>query len=236
MPKKIQLNDKEYQCPSSWDDVTVADQIRIAEIATKHTGLTSQLQLISGYANIPVDEIKRTHINKLPKLVKHLSFINEPLSKEPISEFEHKGHKYYVMDTLLNGEFQDFISLEAAIANNKDKVYNALPLMVAILAKREGETLDSYDVEERAKEFYDLPIEIANRLSTFFLNYATISQVNTPTFLNQFQKETNQEAIKRLDELENTTKQLDGQGLRGRLQKKTLQEYLKSFREEFLSS
>ena len=236
MSKTIQLNNQKYQCPTSWDDVTLADQIRIADIAAKHTGLTSQLQLIAGYANIPVDEIKHTHISKLPTLVKHLEFVSEELDKEPISEFEHKGHKYYLMPTLLNGEFQDFISLEAVMANNSDNPYEGLPMMIAIIAKRENESLDDYDLEERSKEFLDLPIVIANKVSGFFLNFAQISLLSTPTFLNQYQEKINQEVTRGFEELENTIRQSGGQGLLGRFQRWTLRKYVKSLKKNWSSS
>ena len=234
--KNITLNNKKYNMPESWDDITVKDQIRIANIAQEYTGLTAQLQLIAGYANIPVDEIKHTHISKLPTLVKHLEFIQEPLKDEPIEEFEFKGEKYHVMQTLIDGEFQDFISLESAIKNNEEKSYEAVPMMIAILAKKQGESLDDYDIDERAKLFLDLPIKIANSISSFFLSFAMLSQSNTPTSLVEVEKKMNEEVLKRFEELKNTTIPLDGLGWFGRLRVKMLRRYTKSLEKNFRSS
>jgi hypothetical protein len=233
--KQIQLNGIKYKCPTSWEDITIKDQIRVSQIAQEHTGLTKNLQLISGYANIPVEEIKTTHINKLTGLVGHLSFLSEPINEDPITEFEHKGHKYNIMPTLLEGQFQDFISLDTVMSNFKDDKYQALPMMIAILAKREGETLDDYDVEERAKEFLDLPIDIANRIAVFFSQVETLSQINTLTSSSAYQEKIEQELIKQLDVLENTIRQSDGQGLLGRLQKWMSLKYVKYFKKDLNS-
>ena len=234
--KKITLNKQKYNCPTSWSDITVQDQIRVSQIAAEHTGLTKNLQLIAGYAKIPVEEIKRTHISKLTNLLKHLDFIVEPMNEDPIYSFEHRGHEYSVMQSLQDAEFQDFISLESVMAMYKDNNFEALPMMIAILCKREGESLDSYDIEERAKEFLDLPIDTANRVSVFFSRIGLISQINTPTFLEAYQKKTNQELTNSLDELESTIQQSGGQGLLGNLRRWTLRKYAQSFRRDFLSS
>jgi len=219
--------------PESWDDITVKDQIRIANIAQEYTGLTAQLQLIAGYANIPVDVIKKTHINKLPTLVKHLEFITEDLVEEEIEGFEHNGHKYFLMPSLLNAEFQDFVSIEASIQNNKENKYEALPMMIAILAKREDETLDDYNLEERSKEFLTLPIKTANSISTFFLNLGMLSQLTTQISSEQIIQETEKELIRRFEELENILKQSDGGTWSGRFRKKMLLKYVMSLKKNF---
>lgn len=234
--KKITLNNKKYDIPSSWDDITLTDQIRIADVAAKHTGLTSQLQLVAGYANIPIEVIKHLHISELPKLVKQLDFVKEPLETKPMESFEHKGHTYHIIPTLLNGEFQDFISLEAVMTNHKENIYEGLPMMIAILCKRENESLDDYDIEERSKEFMDLPIRIVNNISSFFLNIGISSQLSTPTYLGEMEKNLSQEVIKALDELILTTKQSGGQGLLGRLQKRMLRKYAQYLKKNFISS
>lgn len=233
--KQIELNGIKYNVPTSWEDITIKDQIRVSEISQKYTGLTSQLQLLAGYSNIPVDVLKHINIKHLPELLSNLEFINEPLNQDPISKFEYKGDKYYVMPTLIDGEFQDFISLESVIQMYAEKPADGLPFIIAILCKREGETLDSFDIEERAKHFLDLPIDIANRVSVFFSQLEKLSMINTPTFLEQYQKEVDKKAINQLNELENTMKQSDGQGWLGRLQRKILLKYVQYLKKNYIS-
>lgn len=233
--KTITLNNKTYKCPSSWEDVTLGHQIKISQIRKQYSGLTTQLQLIAGYANIPVEEIRHANIKDLPELISNLSFITQPINQDPITYFTHRGHEYYVMETLENGEFQDFISLESVLSNYKDNTVEGLPLMIAILCKRKDETLDSYDVEERAKEFYDLPFDTANRVSVFFSQIAKISHLNSPIFLENLQKTIDKEAINYLEELERTTKKSDGSGLLGRLRKWTLRKYIQYLKKNYVS-
>ena len=234
MKKTIQLNGIKYQCPTGWEDITVADQIRVSEIAAKYTGLTKNLQLIAGYCNIPVEEIKKTNINKLGGLVQHLSFLGDPISQDPITEFKHRGHKYKIIPTLIDAEFQDFISLETVINNYNDNPYDALPMMIAILAKRDGESLDDYDIEERAKEFLDLPIDTANRVSVFFSQIAMMSHItDTLTSSEQVSQGMKEEVTRQFEELETTIQQSGGQGLRGRLQRWILRKWKKSLKSHW---
>lgn len=180
--KTITLNSVKYQCPDNWNDIKVEDQIRVSKVSKQYSGMSEQLILISAYCNIPMQVIKETHISKLPTLVKHLEFLNKDIDDSNINEFEHKGEKYYIMPSLIKGQLQDWISLESVFESNKDEPYEGLPMMIAILAKRDGETIDDYDIMERSKEFLDLPLPIANRISSFFLNLNKMrSFLPTPT-------------------------------------------------------
>lgn len=185
--KEIQFNNKKYSVPTSWDEVTLHRQMQVERYASNQTNeAAKKIAMIAGYSGIPINELKNAHINKITPLMKHIQFINEPFPKEPLYEFEHRGVKYSVLDTLTKGEFQDWISYETVMQDYKDNTYNALPIVIAILAKREGESLDDYDPIERSKEFYDLPISIAHRLWVFF--YLTEKGFTLPTQLSSIQK------------------------------------------------
>ena len=59
-----------------------------------------------------------------------MDFYKQPISIEPVSEFEHGVHKYYTIPSMLKGESQDFISFEQVRDQYKDKHYQALPKMM----------------------------------------------------------------------------------------------------------
>jgi hypothetical protein len=100
--------------------------------------------------------------------VKQILDASTPLPIEPISEFEYKGEKYSVVETLLKQEAQDFLTL-TSIEGRKD----ALFYVVAVLSKKNGngkyESLSDIDSEHRAKHFQDLPLTVANRIHVFFV-------------------------------------------------------------------
>jgi hypothetical protein len=141
------------------------------------TELTKQLAYISSFIGIDVDVIKKSNVTNIAKLFRHLNFLSVPLPEKPITEFEFKGETYSINDILLKQEFQDFISIEIALSDKGGDVLNALPLLISIMCKRKGESLDDYDVEERAKIFLDLPVTITNGLSVFFLSNEKMSKV-----------------------------------------------------------
>ena len=167
--KKFRLDKVDYQVPTSWDEVTLKQQMQVSSDADNiKVEELKKMAVISGYCNIPIEVMRKTSMNKLNNLWKHLTFLNEKLPEESIAEFNYKGDKYSIIEYLINNQFQDYVSLMTAQENHKDDLWNALPIMIAVLAKKEGETLDDFDLDERAKHFEDLPITIANLLKVFF--------------------------------------------------------------------
>ena len=99
------------------------------------------------------------------------------------SEFEFNGHTYYLVDSLLKGQTQDYLSIQGVLKKYVDNQALALPFICAIVAKRNGETLDSFDVKERAVEFLGLPYSIAQSIWFFFVRTANVLQIRTPQSL-----------------------------------------------------
>lgn len=178
--KKIKINSVEYNVPENWGEVTLKQLMTVMDDSKliKNESL-KKLSLISGYGNIPLEVIKHLTLKETEKLVSQLSFIAEPLPTKPITEFEFKENKYYVMPTLMKAEFQDFVNLETALQNFKDEQHKALPYVLAILCKRENETLDSFDLEDRAKLFEELPLTIVEPIRVFFYSIGTLSQIHS---------------------------------------------------------
>lgn len=215
--KKITLNNIEYQVPENWCEVTLKHQIQVSrDTDAIQVEALKKFAILSGYANIGIDVIKKAKLSDLQVLFSSLEFINTELPNKPLTEFEFNGSKYYVGQNLTDMQFQDFVSIENTIAEHPDSAYNALPTIIAIMAKRikadgQFETLDDYDVLARAKEFEDLPISIANQISLFFSLSEKIYGSLIPSFLER----GTQRAVvqKQLNEIRITAKLLAGKGL-----------------------
>jgi len=211
--KTIQFNDKKYDIPQSWDEVTLEQQIKVTADAEHFTtDTTKRIAILSGYMGISPEELRHAHIQKVAPLFKHLKFIGEAVPDKPVAEFEFNGSTYYVAQNLVEQEFQDFVSLENALQGTKGDLLRALPLVIAILAKKRTEdgfeTIDDYDVEKRAEEFKRLPIAIANGIGVFFY-----TSVNTFTAISPSFSQPNNLVEMKANSLLNTLKPQAGQGL-----------------------
>ena len=186
--KEFKFKGNVYQVPESWSDVTIAQQIEAEKLAVENPNLKRLVER-SAYTGIPFIKIKEASIGdkELADLFQATSFIdNEPLPVEPIHEFEHNGFKYSVLDSLLEAQAQDYISTQVIINSNKGKsAWEYIPSLIAIIAKRPDETLDSYKVEDRAKEFETLSLAVANRLYVFFCLIANAFTTNSSQTLEQ---------------------------------------------------
>lgn len=202
--KKFKFKGKQYECPTSWDEVTLEMQIKVSEDAQEFkTDSTKLISLLSGYSGIPIDELKHSTPSEVSKLFKYLEFIKDPIPDKPVLSFTFNDEIYNVSNNLLEQEFQDYISLEAALQNNENDVYKSLPLIVAIMAKKDGETLDDYNPEERAEEFKKLPISTANGIAVFFYQSVNGLQISSQLFSNpqaliQMKKEEVESSLNKL--------------------------------------
>jgi hypothetical protein len=124
------------------------------------------------------------------------------------------------MPSLLKSEFQDFLSLEGILDMYKSKLHEALPLIIAILAKREilngtdkvltaYESLSDYDIETRAKEFHTLPLPIAHKIRSFFLTKELLHSLDSKQLLTS----QNQLITQQIDYMLNMPKQQNTGGL-----------------------
>lgn len=230
-----------YNIPTSWEEVTIAHQIEADKLAVEHPfykGFTER----AAYARMPFDVFLHLPFDDFKKVWEMMAFINEPLPAQPVFEFSFNGNKYEVLDTILEAQAQDFISMEIVRESSKNEPSNwiAISKLIAIAAKRLGgfkigdkigvnaerekETLDDYDVIERAKEFEQLPLPIANQLYLFFCLIGNASLDNSLRILES----QDQVIHKLINDMKATVKQQAGKGWYGRLRMKIYLKYLES--------
>lgn len=224
--QEIRFKDQVYSIPTSWDEVTIAQQIEADTLANEYPNLKGLIER-SAYTGIPFQLIREASATdpELINLFKVTSFIEKQgLPIEPVHEFIHNGHTYSVLDSLLEAQAQDFISTQAIVneSKNNGSAWQSMPQLIAIIAKRPGETLDDYKIDVRAKEFETLSLSIANRLYVFFCLIANAFTTNS----HQTLIEQNQVITMLIKNLKDTAKQRDGMGWSGRLRMKILLKYL----------
>lgn len=163
------INGKEYNIPTQWNDVTVKIQLDVLKIT--RTDNFRELLMVSAYTGIELDLLKKMSRADFEAIRSQLEFVFIDIEDSPIENFVHNGHEYSLLPSMERAQTQDFITLESLMSNYQGKEHEALPYVVAVVAKREKETLFDYDVMERGKEFYSLPYPIAHNIYLFFCAY-----------------------------------------------------------------
>ena len=230
--KTIKFNNKSYQIPTCWEEVTLEMQIKVSDIAAGEKYVQT-LGIIAGYTGIDVQELKNSPINNLVDVMKQLKFIDKPIPAEPIFKFEFKGSEYIINPDILNQEFQDFVAIQTAIAEHADSQWKLTPYILAVMAKKAGETLDDFDVNTRAKEFLQLDVTIANRVSAFFLNNTKILNLLMMYSSPVAREEILQSKIGELNSSLNKLQKQRGGNLLIRLWIMTSRKYIKFLRKEW---
>lgn len=231
--KTLVVNGNKYSCPEKWDEVTLRMQVKLTQDTDKikDNGL-KKLSILSGYAGIPLDELKRTKLNDLQELFSAIAFINEPMPETMITEFDFKGSHYHCGQNIVEMEFQDFVSIENTLQETSGNTTTALPIILAVMCKKklpngQLETIDDYDVIKRSEEFKDLPLTIANSLSLFFYHSEKVYTNLLGSYSNP-----NVMVESQIQEVEGMLKQLAGRGLFMRLLSGILRICLKSIRRK----
>ena len=176
--KRIKFNEKEYQIPENWLEVTLGMVIRTSE----YQELIPELPLIAiiaGYTGIPIEELKVSKVAEVNEIMEILEFIYVEYKSSPRNKFMFEGQEFIASPDILEIEFQDWVSLQTILYNYKESPVRALPGLIAVLCKREGEKLDDINIEERQEMFKRLPYVCAKDVEGFFLASKRVSEVIT---------------------------------------------------------
>lgn len=215
--KSIKFLDKTYECPESWNEVKLKQQIEVSEIANQQK-YVKMIALVAGYTGIPIETLKQAPIKEGERLMKELDFLKKDLPEDPIKEFELNGDKYYVADSITKMQWQEYVSNMTAIEMFNDNIWKVTPFLLATMAKREGETLDDFDIEKRAQFFEEnIDVPTANRLRSFFLTNWRVSKFITQLSSPDQQQKILQNKIKELRSSINKLKKTRGGNLLIRL-------------------
>jgi hypothetical protein len=201
--KEILFNNKKYNLPQAWSEVTIAMLIK-SEKLLELLEDSPIVVIISSYTGIPIKELKVSNVKEVQEVINIMSFITEPYEPQQRIEFTYNNEVYQCAEDLTEQKFEDFVSIQTALYNHRDQPTKALPKLLAIYCKKENETLDSFDLNVRAKEFEQLPMTIAKDIEAFFLS--SINAYNTITNLSSNPNIMRDIVLEHCKELTNTMK------------------------------
>lgn len=229
--KTITFNNKQYNIPQEWSEVTIAMLIQsslLADILDE----APIIAIVSAFTNIPVQQLKSNKAIEVQDILTIMTFVDNEYKPEPSTSFEFNGETYYCNEDLTQQNFEDWVSIQTALFNYKDNLVKALPRMIAILCKKKGETLDDFDLTERSKMFEALPMTKAKDIEAFFLS--SINAYKSLTLLSSIVDINQNIALAKIQELQNTAKaykERTGTSFFTKLQIGALQSYLKLVKE-----
>lgn len=170
--KEIQFNEKKYNIPENWEEVTLGMLMKVSEYETLLNDAPI-VSIIAGYTGIELTELKTSRVQEVQEIMETLDFIYTPYEPKPTNKFVFEGVEYMANENIEETEFQDWVSVQTVLYENKNNQVMGLTKLVAIICKKEGESLDDFNVMERAKMFERLPMTIGKDIEGFFLHSLT---------------------------------------------------------------
>ena len=196
----IEINNKEYNIPNKWEEMTVDYYCGVYEIIKKYhitedeanseNDLTKYhimqenkmyKELFIYMTGIDGETMANVPMQDVMAVIECLNEIMEEYKPKGIDYFEFEGSIYYFpMDFLRTGTFGDYIESQQLELNTqylKNGRFDILPEQMAILCKEVDEEVDLDNIDEKANKFRKLTMDIVWEFS-FFLNKRTLASIN----------------------------------------------------------
>ena len=196
----IEINNKEYNIPNKWEEMTVDYYCGLYNIIKKyqvteeeensdndlskyHTMQENKMykELFIYMTKISEEIMLNVPMTNVTAVIECLNEIMEDYKPKGIDYFEFEGDIYYFpMDFLRTGTFGDYIESQQLEMNTqylKNGRFDILPEQMAILCKQVDEEVDLDNIEEKTNKFRKLTMDIVWEFS-FFLNKRTLTSLS----------------------------------------------------------
>ena len=198
----------EIKIPTSWDDITLGQYIELRPILhTEQEDVTRMINILCVLTGKKREEIKELTIPDFHKLVKKMSFLNEPLSKELKKKRFIIGGKWYEFKIeakkMLFGEYISVMEILQQAGDNEDVLFNNLHKILTVICRPVYKTMfgfktmdvDGEKIRETADNFYkNMPITIAYPIGVFFYQ-------RSPNLMEAIKTSLMAEANKKIEEV-----------------------------------
>jgi hypothetical protein len=164
------------ELPKDWTQVTLK-QFQAIQAMLKDEGDVYQknTELISILSGKDIKDIEKIALKGYTQILKVLEFINEPIENKLTNTFKLNGKKYKVISDIYKINGGQYITLQHLLKDSESVIDNLNQIMAVFAVPYERKwwgwkrgKYDSDQHEEIAEEMLQLPISIAQPLSTFF--------------------------------------------------------------------
>ena len=196
----IEINNKEYNIPNKWEEMTVDYYCGLYHIIKKYQVTEEEensendlskyhamqenkmyKELFIYMTGISEEIMLNVPMTNVTAVIECLNEIMEEYKPKGIDYFEFEGDIYYFpMDFLRTGTFGDYIESQQLEMNTqylKNGRFDILPEQMAILCKQVDEDVDLDNIEEKTNKFRKLTMDIVWEFS-FFLNKRTLTSLS----------------------------------------------------------
>jgi hypothetical protein len=179
--KVVEFKEKQYKIPQNWQEVSLKNVIDTQELSDLLPDAPI-IAILAGYTGIDTEDLKGAKVTELQEILESLEFIYVDYVPVPSNEFVFNGNKYQCAPDLQEILFEDWVSCQTILYRYKDNPIKGLSRLIAVMCKIEGETLDSFNIDERSKELESMCFASAKNLESFFLAnllaYKAVSQLS----------------------------------------------------------
>jgi hypothetical protein len=198
----LEINGKEKEIPCQWEEMTIDYYCGIYQIINKYKKTEEQKEeekeknlekfyfvqetkmykeLFSYMTEIPMEMVDQANMSDVEKVINSLDNIMKKYEPKGIDSFTYDNEIYYFpFEFMKTGTFGDYIEanqLELSTKYLKNGRFDILPEQMAILCKKVDEEVDLDNIDEKAKKFKNLTMDIVWEFS-FFLSKRTIKSLS----------------------------------------------------------
>lgn len=209
----ITVNKKEKHIPSQWEEMTIDFYCGLYQIINKYKRTEEQeendkgknlekfyfsqetkmyKEIFSYMTETPLEDVEKANMEDVMAVINSLDNIMQEYKPKGIDSFMFEGEKYYFpfefLKTSTFGEYIEANQLELSTQYLKNGRFDILPEQMAILCKTVDEEVDLDNIDEKAKKFKNLTMDIVWEFS-FFLNRRTVKSLGViATFLEKVEQ------------------------------------------------
>ena len=207
---EIQIQDKKYEVPTDWKDITLKWWCGLYNIINQYTKLDDEVNEIEQehsevqvlkmnrdifmfLTNINENDIKELEVESVNNAVETVSELLQKYEPRGLDRFEFDGETYFFpKEFLKRNTFGDYIEsthLESTIKMMKHGRFDVLPEQMAILCRKIDEEYDDDAIPSKTDKFKELTMDIVWEFS-FFLTMQSVKLTRTfQTFLGKTEEE-----------------------------------------------
>lgn len=186
---EIDGENKTYDIPTQWDDVTVDKFIEIVKLNEKKdiNDLEKVMELMNILTTIPKDDVELLPVESFMEIQNNFSFVKTDVDKKMKDSIVIDGEEYFVKNDFNDLTMGESITIETLLKEADNPMYILDKMLCLFLRKKkENGKLESFKttfLTDRIDIFRKAPItEVYNNL-IFFSNGVDILENNMKDFL-----------------------------------------------------
>lgn len=186
---EIDGENKTYDIPTQWDDVSVAKFMEIVKLDEKKdiNDLEKVMELMNILAQIPKDEVELLPVESFMEIQNNFSFVKNDVDKKAKESIVIDGEEFFVKNDFNDLTMGESITIETLLKDVDNPMFILDKLLCLFLRKKkENGKLESFKttfLTDRIETFRKAPITSVYNNLIFFSNGENILENNMKDFL-----------------------------------------------------